>query len=559
MEQRSLENPSVVVTMPAYQAGQTLEPTVRAVPEELVGSLIVVDDASTDDTVSVAEGMGLQVVVHPENRGYGGNQKTCYQTALSAGADVVVLLHPDHQYDPRMVPLLIAPILSGDADMTFGSRFAGLSDPLAGGMPLYRFIGNRTTTIAQNLALGARFSEMHSGMRAYTRDCLLTLPFLNYSDDFDFDSRFLVDAVARGIRVVEVPIPTRYTIESSSISISRSLRYVSRSLMHAAASGLRNGRRGRRSPVTGPRTRGRKLGDGHLVLKNCDLCGHERHSLVYPANVDVPPSSTEFACTAEVTGEHDDIVQCRSCSLVSSQSPLDPDEILAGYQGSIDEHYLDEEEARRHLFRWVLDRASGYALPGRRLLEIGSNQGLFLDEARDYGFDVQGVEPSRDAAQKARDRFGLPVETKALEDLELPEASADAIFLLDVLEHLTSPREALQRFRHTLHPEGVLVLATTNVDSLHSRLRGSEWPWFLRAHLFHFSPPTLRMYLQSTGFRMVEFETVPRSFHLSYIAERSAPQLGKLADGFRRVGEVFDPKLPVGWLGDVVLAVGRPV
>ena len=160
--------PKVVITMPAYQAERTLERTVLAIPEGVADELILVDDASRDGTAELARTLGLQVDVHPENRGYGGNQKSCYRLALDADADIVVLLHPDYQYEPKAVPLLIAPILAGDADMTFGSRFAGMGDPLGGGMPLYRYLGNRLTTIAQNLCLGTRFTDMHSGMRAYT-------------------------------------------------------------------------------------------------------------------------------------------------------------------------------------------------------------------------------------------------------------------------------------------------------------------------------------------------------------------------------------------------------
>jgi hypothetical protein len=165
-----------------------------------------------------------------------------------------VLLHPDYQYDPAAVPLLIAPILAGDADMTFGSRFAGLGDPLGGGMPLYRYAGNRISTTVENLILGSRFTEMHSGMRAYTRRCLLSMPFLGYSDAFAFDAQFLVDAVTLGMRVVEVPIPTRYTEESSSIGVGRSFRYVGSGLRYCVRQTMRRGRRGRRSPVARART-----------------------------------------------------------------------------------------------------------------------------------------------------------------------------------------------------------------------------------------------------------------------------------------------------------------
>jgi Glycosyl transferase family 2 len=241
--------PKVVITMPAYRAATTLERTVADIPPGIADRLILVDDASPDNTAELARGLGIDVHVHVENLGYGGNQKTCYIEALRSGADIVVLLHPDYQYEPKAVPLLIAPIIAGDADMTFGSRFAGLGDPIGGGMPLYRFIGNRVTTIAENLMLGSRFSELHSGLRAYTRRCLLSLPVLGYSDDFVFDSQLLVDAVTLGQRVVEVPIPTRYTKESSSIAVGRSLAYIAGTLGYCAGRTATRGRRGRRSIV----------------------------------------------------------------------------------------------------------------------------------------------------------------------------------------------------------------------------------------------------------------------------------------------------------------------
>src|SRR5205085_399386 len=172
----------VVITMPAYHAADTLERTVAGIPVGIADELILVDDASGDETVADARKLNITVYVHDENRGYGGNQKTCYRRALEHGADIVVMLHPDYQYDPTAVPLLIAPLLAGRADMTFGSRFAGLSDPRGGGMPLYRYLGNRTATTLENLMLGSRFTELHSGLRAYTRRCLLELPILRYSD-----------------------------------------------------------------------------------------------------------------------------------------------------------------------------------------------------------------------------------------------------------------------------------------------------------------------------------------------------------------------------------------
>jgi glycosyltransferase involved in cell wall biosynthesis len=223
----------VVVAMPAYRAARTLEKTVNALPANAADALLLVDDASPDDTVAVANRLGLQVRVHPKNLGYGGNQKTCYDEALRLGADIVVLLHPDFQYDPRAVPALVAPIMAGRADFTFGSRFAGGADPRLGGMPLYRYVGNKLTTTLMNALLGTQFTETHSGFKAYSRRFLEAAPYRTYSDDFVFDTQILLEAVAGGFPIEEVPIPTRYTDESSSIGIRRSLRYIEQSLLLA--------------------------------------------------------------------------------------------------------------------------------------------------------------------------------------------------------------------------------------------------------------------------------------------------------------------------------------
>jgi glycosyltransferase involved in cell wall biosynthesis len=216
----------VFVTLPAYQAEQTLAQTVREIPAELGAEVIVVDDASRDRTAEVARELGLTLFLHERNKGYGANQKTCYDQALRAGAEVIVLLHADYQYDPKSIVRLVEPILAGRADFTFGSRFARGADPRKGGMPLYRYWGNKLTTAIENLMLGTRFSELHSGFKAYHRSALERLNYHAYSDDFVFDSQMIVDAVFHRVRIEEVPIPTRYTMESSSISIRRSLVYI---------------------------------------------------------------------------------------------------------------------------------------------------------------------------------------------------------------------------------------------------------------------------------------------------------------------------------------------
>lgn len=549
----------VVITLPAYRAAGTLERTVVDIPPGVADELILVDDASTDDTVGLARRLGIRVYVHPRNTGYGGNQKTCYREALAGGADIVVLLHPDYQYDPKAVPLLLAPIQAGYADMTFGSRFAGQGDPRAGGMPLYRFVGNRVTTSVENAMLGSRFTELHSGLRAYTRECLLSLPFMRYSDGFSFDSQLIADAVTSGQRVVEVPIPTRYTTESSSIAVGSSLRYVAESLRYVAAQSARRGRRGQRSPAgwknppAAPR-----LGDGSRVERRCVLCGGRDQVLVYPANAAGPVDPGEFSCTSDAVSLHDDILQCTSCGMVSSIPTLDPTAIRDGYEGVIDERYLAEEQARRRLFDWVLRSMGGYAVRGRRLLEIGSNVGLFLDVAGRAGWETRGYEPSRWAVELGRQRFGVDLRQGTLEELEEPPGSADAVVLLDVLEHLVDPLEALRRIRPLVDDEGLLTLSTVDISSFHARLRNERWPWLIRPHLHYFTPATLVAMLRRSGFRTVEWAVVPRSFHLSYLAHRLGSTYGPLAPAMERVSRLADMRVPVGWLGDVVLITARP-
>lgn len=218
--------PRVIVIMPAFNAAKTLARTHGDIPADVVEKVILVDDASHDDTPEIARQLGLDVIVHIQNKGYGGNQKTCYIEALGAGADVVVMVHPDNQYDATRIPAMIAPILEGKADLVLGSRLlGGRSATLKGGMPIWKYISNRFLTTVENTAFGTRLSEMHTGFRAYSRKLLTTIPFLLNSDDFVFDSEVIAQTVAFGFPIKEVPVPTRYFPEASSVNFRRSVVY----------------------------------------------------------------------------------------------------------------------------------------------------------------------------------------------------------------------------------------------------------------------------------------------------------------------------------------------
>ncbi len=224
----------VIVVMPARNAARTLEQTVSAIPTDVVDEIILVDDGSTDGTLEVARRLPVHLIWHPHNVGYGGNQKTCYLEALQRGADAVVMLHPDGQYEPSLIPRMVAPILAGEADLVLGSRLAIPGAWRKSGMPGYKFLANRGLTMVENAVLGTDFSELHTGYRAFSRRLLLSVPFLRNSIDFVFDTEMIMQAVHFGFRIVEVPAQTRYFPDASSASAGQSIIYGFKTLATAA-------------------------------------------------------------------------------------------------------------------------------------------------------------------------------------------------------------------------------------------------------------------------------------------------------------------------------------
>ncbi len=214
-----------IVVLPAYNAATTLAATVGDIAPGTVDEIILVDDCSKDDTVEIARGLGLTVIPHEHNRGYGGNQKTCYDNALARGADLVVMLHPDYQYDGRLVSHFIGFMETGVCDVMCGSRIRTRRETLESGMPFYKYMSNRGLTIIENIVLGQNLGDFHSGFRIYTRDVLEMIPYHDNSDDFVFDSQFLAQAAFFGFRIGDAPMPCRYFDEASSINFTRSSKY----------------------------------------------------------------------------------------------------------------------------------------------------------------------------------------------------------------------------------------------------------------------------------------------------------------------------------------------
>jgi glycosyltransferase involved in cell wall biosynthesis len=219
-----LNNKKIAIVLPAYNAGKTLERTIADIPSGFVDEIILVDDFSKDNTFELANKLGLICVRHESNQGYGGNQKTCYQVALDTGADVIIMLHPDYQYDPKLTTAMAAMITSGVYDVVLGSRILGMG-ALIGGMPRYKYVANRILTLLQNILIGQKLSEYHTGYRAFSREILEDRKWMKNSDDFVFDNQILIQLHHKGARFGEISCPTRYFEEASSISFRRSVTY----------------------------------------------------------------------------------------------------------------------------------------------------------------------------------------------------------------------------------------------------------------------------------------------------------------------------------------------
>ncbi|MBI3627210.1 MAG: methyltransferase domain-containing protein [Candidatus Sungbacteria bacterium] len=502
---RRVPNKKIVVVMPAYHAVRTLERTFRAIPRDWVDEIILVDDASSDETANLARSLGITTIVHQKNKGYGGNQKTCYQEALARGGNIVVMVHPDFQYDPKYIPQLIAEIASGRGDACFGSRMILEGGARAGGMPWWKFISNIFLTKIENLILGLGLTEYHSGFRSYSRKALESLPIEALSDGFIFDSEIIVGLRLCGFGIREIPIETRYFKEASMVGFAKSVEY-GFSILKLMLDFILF-RAGFRAD---PRFR--------VALPFCPVCKSQRTFLTHPATI---LSVAHYTITEAARNKHFNIFVCRNCGSGFQPFPGGRRALLDFYtMQPEDTTYLQEEAGRRKSFVRVLRRINRITKKGK-ILDIGAGPGIFLDEARLRGWEVTGIELSEAAVGIAKNRYGIRIIEGALDALHVfPDHSFDAITAFDVIEHLEEPKELLQEAARLLTADGILVLTTPKFDSLLSRVLRSRWYAILPAHLFYFTNRGIEHLIEDSQFYLIKSHYFRRYFSLSYIFER---------------------------------------
>lgn len=506
----------VIAVLPAYHAVKTLKQTIDAIPADAVDDILLVDDASSDDTAGLARALGIHTVVHQQNTGYGGNQKTCYREALARGADIAVMVHPDFQYDPTFIPQLVAEIAEGRADACFGSRMARRGGALAGGMPYWKYLANIFLTALENFVLGFRLSEYHSGFRAYSKEVLSTLPLAENANGFVFDSEIIVQLRIAGFSIREVPITTRYFKGASMIGFWRSVEYGLSILLLLAQYlmfiyGARDDRRFR------------------IRRFECPMCGEGDSVLWFrrTRSFDSLRNRKEYRITENAVHVHDNLYRCLRCKGMFAEPPREGD-IAAWYASQpCDREYVDESKGRRRSFENVIARIERMRNKGE-LLDFGCGPGFFLAVASEHGWQGRGIELSKESVAFARSQ-GLRVEEGGIENLaQIPDGSFDCLTAFDVIEHLPNPRRFLREALRILRPGGVLVITTPRLDSMAARLMRDYWYAIIPSHLLYYTRRGLINALENAGFAMGSSQHFKRYFSPAYLFFRVAGYFGKL-------------------------------
>ncbi len=510
-------NKKVIVVLPAYNAEKTLGKTIKDIPGEWVDDIILVDDASKDNTVEVSKKLGLKTFVHKKNRGYGANQKTCYREALKLGVDIAVMVHPDFQYDPAFIPQMIKPISEGQADAVFGSRMLVPRNALKGGMPYWKFIANIFLTKLENFVLGMDLSEYHSGFRAYSRK-VLELPIELNSDDFVFDTEIIAQLKVAKMKIKEISITTRYFPEASMLGFKRSIKY-GLSIFIVMSRYLLN-----KTGIIKYAQFNLKLSDKYV----CGLCGESKSQFFLKGNMrDENLFKEEYLITEEQTGRHADIYRCLNCDLLFVPKGLAKreEDISEYYKNApLDEIYFRDLNGRQKTNRRILKNMKNLGFPpaGGKILDFGCNAGLFLSEAKKFGHEIFGIEISEAAVDYGRKKLGLEsVKRGGGEKMdEFQDNYFDAITAFDVLEHLQSPADFLEKVHAKLKPGGIFVFTFPKMDSFFARIMKNHWYALVPSHLSYFSEKSIRYLIAKNTWKLTDMRYYKRYFSITYLIRR---------------------------------------
>ena len=514
-----LHNKKIIVVLPAYNAEKTLQMTIDAIPKNIVDEIILVDDASRDKTVERAKEIGLKTFVHQKNRGYGGNQKTCYREALHAGADVVVMVHPDFQYHPSYIPELVEPIARGDVDAMFGSRMLIPQHALKGGMPYWKFAANIFLTKLENTILGMNLSEYHSGFRAYSKHLLESLPIELNSDNFVFDTEIITQMRIANFAVREIPIATRYFPDASMIGFFKSLQYglsilrvMGRYILHTA--NIR--------PT--PRLK-------QLITENpahCTSCGDNRIQLLFPQTTHLARflENSTYSITEPSSGIHGDIYRCITCNTAFIDHTPIAKALLTHYKNqAIDATYIDTENGRRKTFKRIIKKLRNFASPSKNtaILDIGCGPGFFISEAEKVGYHASGADIASTSVNFAKNIADIS-QIQTIETLDpqtlFPNTKFNVITAFDFIEHTPNPQHFFETVSAKLKNGGILALTLPIIDSPGAKMFGKNWHALLPSHLTYFSQESFKQIAKKNNFNVLYSRYYLRYLPFSYIIKR---------------------------------------
>lgn len=474
---------NVTVVMPALNVARTLEKTYNALPPHLRHHVLLGDNQSTDGTAQLAARLGIEVMSHQKNYGYGGNLKRLFRRALAMGADIIVELHPDFQYDPSLTDILVAYIQRGYFDVMQGNRIRSRDEAFAGGMPWYRYLGNRTMTLFENFWFGLTLGEWHSGMKAFRADVLQQLPLDSYPDTHAFASDILMDCVMKGFRVGEIPIPVRYENDSSSVGLPGLFAYTLRTVASA---------------MKRPPWKRRPFGSAKLPSISEERTAECEETVRCPvchatAWEEMEPDDTFFC-----------LFRCRCCDCCRIDEERPPLALL------YNDYYVNDTAQRlsgvfqfcwRLLRRWKAQRILHATAPNARVCDIGCERGELLHVLQQHGRQVVGTQLSPSAADFARQRFGIDVFIGEIWAAPFAHHSFDAVLMINVLEHLPHPEAYLAHVRRMLRSGGTFWVEVPNAGSWTARLCGKRWLHHdPDHHLWSFTAANLAALLSRYGF-----------------------------------------------------------